>query len=160
MSVRNRSPLLAHVNSDIKQIMSKKDILSGSNNKQLNIEVVSNGVSTSRAKLVTGDIKSTDSDTVNEMSPKIQNMIKKIESASVHNTNNSMATLENEPQLKHMRKDQKDIIYNKYLQHRRAKSIFLNNYQYKTIENEIQHEKDFSYMLFDKDVESRLKEQN
>ena len=29
-----------------------------------------------------------------------------------------------------------------------------------TIENEIQHEKDFSFMLFDKDVESRMKEQN
>ena len=128
--------------------------------KNLNIEVASNGFSTSRAKMVTGDIKSTDTETVNEMSPQIQNMIQKIEGASVHNTNTSMATLEDQPQLKHMKKDQKDIIYNRYLQHRRAKSIFLNNYQYKTIENEIQHEKDFSFMLFDKDVESRLKEQN
>jgi hypothetical protein len=49
--------------------MSGKDRDTMSSPKNLNIEVASNGFSTSRAKMVTGDIKSTDTETVNEMSP-------------------------------------------------------------------------------------------
>ena len=75
MSVNNRTPLLTHVNSDIKQLMSGKDKTNDalSSETKLNIEVVSNGFSTSRAKVLSGDIKSvgTDSETLNECSPQI-----------------------------------------------------------------------------------------
>jgi hypothetical protein len=67
----NGTPLLTHVNSDIRQIMAGREPTrtASSDDNNINVEVMSNGFSTSRGKVLTGDIKSTESELANEMSP-------------------------------------------------------------------------------------------
>ena len=68
----NGTPLLTHVNSDIKQIMAARDNptrTASSDDNNINVEVLSNGFSTNRAKVLTGEIKSNESSVPDEMSP-------------------------------------------------------------------------------------------